>query len=156
MQFKLLDAGCGTLEEPMNTLVCTGLRFSRRVDHPGDTRLYDRPSAHCAGLERHIERRVIESPHAFALTCFPQSEQLGMSCRVLQGLAKVARAPDDSLADGDDGPDGYVATAPHLFGEAKSFIESAKIELGQSGRVRMCVESRSWCFQRSSFVRGAP
>ncbi len=149
----LLDAGRGTFEQTVNTLVCTRLWFLRGVDHPADTSLHDRACTHCAGLERHIERRVIKSPLSFALTCLPQGEQLSMSCWVLKGLAKVACAPDDLVADGDDGPYRDVPAAPHLSGETKRFFESAKVELGQSGRVRVCVESRSWCFQRSSFKR---
>ena len=82
------------------------LRVGGRVDHARDPREDDRPRAHRARLQRHVERALQHPPGAKRGGGLAQRQHLGVRGRVLAQLALVAAAPDHAtVVVHDDGPD---------------------------------------------------
>ena len=79
------------------------------VDDPRDAGEDDRPRAHRARLERHVEDRVGHPPAAEPLGGGAQGKHLGVRGRVGAQLALVAGRRDHLAVADDDGSDRHVA-----------------------------------------------
>ena len=85
-----------------------GLRVVGGVDHPRHARQDDRPRAHRARLERHVQHRVEQSPGAEPRRRVAQGEHLGVGRRVAPELALVARRGQHLALVDEHGSDRHV------------------------------------------------
>ena len=81
---------------------------ARAVVDPRDTRAQNRPRAHRARLERHIERAVLEPPAAEGAVRLADGLHLGVRAGRLLLLAAVAAAADNLAAAHDDASDRHL------------------------------------------------
>ncbi len=85
-----------------------GLRVARAVDDSRDAREDDRPRAHRARLERHVEHRVAQPPAAERLRGGTDRDDLGVCGRVPAALSFVVSAGKNLAIVHDDRSDWHV------------------------------------------------
>ena len=95
-----------------------GLRVGGAEDDLGDSGENDRPGAHRAGLERHVEGGARQAPAAERLGGGADREDLGVGRRIAAQLALVAGGGEQLAVAGDDGADRDVAVALGLAARA--------------------------------------
>src|SRR4051794_13655469 len=109
-----------------------GLRVGRPVDDPRDPGEHDRPRAHGAGLERHVEHAVEHAPGSEAARGFAQGEDLGVRGGVATQLALVAPGPDDLALVHDHRADRHVVVLQRPLGLAEGQAHEVLV-LGEEG-----------------------
>ena len=92
-----------------------GLEIGSSEDDPADPRVHERPSTHRAGLERHDEFGVVESPCAELLARISHRKDFGVGGRVGGELSLVVSRSNDLTVNDDDRPDRNVAVRYRQF-----------------------------------------
>ncbi len=99
-----------------------------------DARLHDRPGAHRAGLEGHVDDGVEQPPAPHARRGLLDGEQLGVSERALAHLTLVAGCADDLAVEHDHASDGHVAVVRGALGltqrQAHEVLVAGKVGAG--------------------------
>ena len=104
-------------EEVDHASHCAALGVGRSVDEARDPRQRDGAGAHRARLERHVDRRLQQTPASQSLRGLAQSEHLGVRGGIAAKLTLIARLPEHLLPSGHDGPDRDVAVLGRPRGE---------------------------------------
>ena len=99
----------GLAEDVEDAAGRTRLRVRRAVDDAPNAREHDRPRAHRARLERHVEDRVGDPPAAERRGCRAQRDDLGVRRRVAAKLTLVAGLADRLPPDVTTAP---IGTSP--------------------------------------------
>src|SRR5690606_21744918 len=73
--------------------------------------MHDRPAAHDAGLQRHIQCAAGQTVVAQCLRRIAQGHDFGMGRRIVPAYGLVVAAPDDLAVLDDDRTDGHLAEA---------------------------------------------
>ena len=93
------------------------LRVPCSIDHLPHSGLYQGPRAHGAGLQRHHQGAIVESPVAAQARGLTDRHQFGMAERVLIHLAGVAPKSDAAcLAIENEGAHRYLPLSSDGFG----------------------------------------
>jgi len=107
---------CGRRQDVEDAPGGAGLGVGSAVDHRGDAGEDDRPGAHRAGLQRHVERRAGKAPATERFGRGADREDLGVSSGVGPQLALVSSSGNDISVTGDYGADRHVAVSLRLTG----------------------------------------
>ena len=75
-----------------------GLGIGRSIDNHRNAGLEDRPAAHDARLERHIQRTPFQPPVFQSLGGLRDGDHLGMRSGIVELLALIVSRGDDPLA----------------------------------------------------------
>jgi len=99
------------------------------------------PGAHCARLQRHVERAVVEPPAIELRRRLPNREDLSVRCRILITYRAVRRGGEECALANDNGSDGNFISLPRLARESERV---ANVLLVQGQRAPAGGESRTY------------
>ena len=112
----------------------------------------DRPHAHDAGLEGHVERTAEQPPGTERRGGLPDGDHLGMGGRVVARLPQIAPTADNLAPPDDNGPDRNLTQPRCGFGFHQGLLHEAPgLRIGKTHGDGLVIVARHERFELPAF-----
>ena len=112
----------------------SGLGIVAAVEQPPHPRVHDRAGAHGAGLHRHVEIGVGQTPAPERARRTTQRKHLGVGGRIVAGLAFVMGERDHRTPHDDDGPYRDLSPCRRRLGRGECLAHEGQVLFGRGSR----------------------